>query len=134
MVTGRSGVELVPARGTTSSVHPCTDVTRSRWHAGAQSATGSSTGLSAPVLIGEGTSTMLTSLWRRFSGQPTSHPWRRVKILVVDEELPVCQFVDRVLSDAGCVTEVASSLYAALARQLDPDSKVLYLTGYSDVL
>jgi two-component system cell cycle sensor histidine kinase/response regulator CckA len=83
-------------------------------------------------------------------------------VLIVDDEEPVRQFVDRVLRDAGHATILAadgpSALEAAakttpdlvvtdvnmpgmtgdeLARQLrlrEPALKVLYLTGYADQL
>ena len=84
-------------------------------------------------------------------------------VLIVDDEEPVRNFVDRVLRDAGYETAVASGGAEAiaiartigsfdvlvtdmmmpqmagdeLARRLrlhEPDVKVLYLTGYSDRL
>jgi two-component system cell cycle sensor histidine kinase/response regulator CckA len=86
-----------------------------------------------------------------------------VKVLIVDDDPSMCQYVDRVLRNYGYVTTVAFDSHEALAkattegpfdllltdeempglrghelashvRQLDPDVKVLYLTGYSDLL
>jgi CheY-like chemotaxis protein len=86
-----------------------------------------------------------------------------VSALVVDDEEPICRFVDRVLRDAGYQTviasdgpeaiEVASTLasldilvtdvmmpqmagdeLARRLRLLQPSLKVLYLTGYADHL
>ena len=86
-----------------------------------------------------------------------------VSVLVVDDEEPVRKFVDRVLRDAGYHTIVApdgpeaiemasklDSLHIVVTdvmmpkmagdemgrrlRQLRPDLKVLYLTGFSDTL
>jgi two-component system cell cycle sensor histidine kinase/response regulator CckA len=85
-----------------------------------------------------------------------------VRVLIVDDEEPVRNFVDRVLRDAGYDTTVAAggseALQAAAAgafavvvtdvmmpqmngdelarrlRQRDPAVKVLYLTGFADQL
>jgi two-component system cell cycle sensor histidine kinase/response regulator CckA len=85
---------------------------------------------------------------------------RPMSILIVDDELSVCKFVQRVLSEAGYVTttagggpeaiEIASKLEPLdilvmmpqmsgdeLARRLRltrPSLKILYLTGFSDRL
>jgi two-component system cell cycle sensor histidine kinase/response regulator CckA len=88
---------------------------------------------------------------------------RPLSVLVVDDEEPIRQFVDRVMRDAGYETaqapngaealEVASKLpvldmlitdvmmpqmlgdeLARRLRQRQPDLKVLYLTGFSDRL
>jgi two-component system cell cycle sensor histidine kinase/response regulator CckA len=92
----------------------------------------------------------------------TTSAKQRMTVLIVDDEEPVRQFVDRVLRDAGHTTMLAadgpSALEAAakttpdlvvtdvnmpgmtgdeLARQLrlrEPALKVLYLTGYADQL
>jgi two-component system cell cycle sensor histidine kinase/response regulator CckA len=87
----------------------------------------------------------------------------RASVLIVDDEAAVCEFVDRVLHDHGYRTEVAYSASGALAkieacgrfdllltdvnmpqvsgdalaaqvRRRDPAVKVLYFTGYSDLL
>jgi two-component system cell cycle sensor histidine kinase/response regulator CckA len=86
-----------------------------------------------------------------------------LKVLCVDDELAVCKVVDQTLRDAGHDTKIAFNAASALAmietfgpfdllltdvnmpcvlgnelasrtRQLDPAIKVLYLTGYSDLL
>ena len=86
-----------------------------------------------------------------------------VRVLIVDDEPPILDFVGRVLRDAGYVTAVAASGADALrvaaeldhidllltdfrmpqmngdelARRLraaDPDLRVLYLTGFADHL
>ena len=96
------------------------------------------------------------SRWKTAS--PTS-----ISVLIVDDEEPICRFVERVLRDAGYKTfvagngaeavETASKLESLdvlltdvmmpkmtgdeLARRLRQDRptiKVLYLTGYSDSL
>jgi two-component system cell cycle sensor histidine kinase/response regulator CckA len=88
---------------------------------------------------------------------------RNVKVLVVDDEQSVREFVHRVLQEAGYVTAVAASgpealrmfndsgspdllladvnmpgmngnELAAKMRQQAPDLKVLYLTGFADQL
>jgi two-component system cell cycle sensor histidine kinase/response regulator CckA len=90
-------------------------------------------------------------------------PRAPLKVLIVDDELAVCKFVDQVLRGAGHDTKIAWNASSALAmierfgafdllltdvvmphvhghelasrtRQIDPDIKVLYLTGYSDLL
>jgi CheY-like chemotaxis protein len=89
-------------------------------------------------------------------------PKRRLSVLIVDDDLAVLSFVERVLSEAGYHTMVASNGPDAiklarkspfdllltdvnmpqmtgdeLARRLrheEPTLKVLYLTGYSDQL
>lgn len=87
----------------------------------------------------------------------------KASIVIVDDEAPVRQFVRRVLDEAGYVTSVAESGPAALElisgsgapdllltdlrmpemggdalalhlRALNPDLKVLYLTGFADDL
>jgi two-component system, cell cycle sensor histidine kinase and response regulator CckA len=94
---------------------------------------------------------------------PQPKPLRAVSILVVDDEEPVRDFVQRVLDEAGYGSSVAESGLAALRlvsetgapdllltdlgmpgmrgdelaatmRRASPDLKVLYLTGYSDQL
>jgi two-component system cell cycle sensor histidine kinase/response regulator CckA len=86
-----------------------------------------------------------------------------IRVLVVDDESSVLEFVDRVLRGAGYLTTLAASGREALARtatsdpfrllvtdvimpemrgdelaarlrQSQPDLPVLYLTGYSDTL
>ena len=98
---------------------------------------------------------------RRSSNTP--RPCEPLKILVVDDDLAICKFVDRVLRAAGHDTKIAFNASTALAmietfgsfdvlvtdvnmpnvpgnelateaRRIDPDMKVLYLTGYSDLL
>lgn len=90
-------------------------------------------------------------------------PSRAFRILIVDDEPPVVQFVDRTLRAAGYETVTAPDGETALAtaaahgpfdllltdlmmpgipgdqlahalRRQDPDLPVLYLTGYSDRL
>ena len=84
------------------------------------------------------------------------------RVLVVDDEPTILSFVDRVLRDAGYATTLAGGGAQALAaakpgsfdllltdvampemsgdelarqlRQIEPQLKVLYLTGYSDRL
>ena len=84
-------------------------------------------------------------------------------LLIVDDEMAVCDLVDRVLREGGYETEVADGGPAALekvkscgpfdllltdvnmpdltgdelvaqVRRLDPATNVLYFTGYSDLL
>jgi two-component system cell cycle sensor histidine kinase/response regulator CckA len=84
-------------------------------------------------------------------------------VLIVDDERPIVEFVDRVLRAAGYETTIALDGESALAtaqasgpidllltdlmmpamtgaalaqalRRQDPDLKVLYLTGYADQL
>lgn len=86
-----------------------------------------------------------------------------VSVLIVDDEEPICRFVERVLREAGYKTAVANNGAEALEvaarlesldilvtdvmmpkmmgdelarrlRQDQPSLKVLYLTGYSDSL
>jgi CheY-like chemotaxis protein len=88
---------------------------------------------------------------------------RAQRVLIVDDEPSVCEFVRLVLSDAGYRTEIATSGDAALGqierhgpfdlvvtdlmmpgmfgdelarrvRRTDPSTKILYLTGCSDRL
>jgi two-component system cell cycle sensor histidine kinase/response regulator CckA len=89
-------------------------------------------------------------------------PAAKVRILVVDDEEPVRNFVDRVLRDAGYETVLAGSGHEALQaaasgsfdlivtdvmmpqmngdelarrlRQNEPGLKILYLTGFADQL
>ena len=104
---------------------------------------------------------MLEAFWKRWRARPL--PRSPLKVLIVDDEPSVCQFVEHVLRDEGYATETAFSGSTALsivetygpfdllvtdvnmpnmrghelaaeARRLDPDIKVLYLTGYSDLL
>ena len=101
-------------------------------------------------------------LKRRLSGE-APRPRTPLKVLIVDDELAVCKFVDQVLRDAGYDTRIASNASSAVAmieafgpfdllltdvnipfvlgtelafrtRRIDPNTKVLYLTGYSDLL
>ena len=87
----------------------------------------------------------------------------RERILIVDDEAPIVEFVERTLRGAGYQTSAASNGESALAvarasgpfdllitdvmmpgmpgdelarllRRNDPDLKVLYLTGFSDHL
>jgi two-component system, cell cycle sensor histidine kinase and response regulator CckA len=96
-------------------------------------------------------------------GAPAASTFRSLRILVVDDEEPIRRFVQRVLSDAGHRPTLAVDGDAALAiaraqgpfdlllsdvnmpnmmgdelarrlRQDDPSLKVLYLTGFSDLL
>jgi len=86
-----------------------------------------------------------------------------LKVLIVDDEPAVCLFVERVLQQCGYTTEIVHSPSAALItfvtsgpfdvlltdenmpearghelaaqlRHLDPELRVLYVTGYSDML
>jgi CheY-like chemotaxis protein len=95
-------------------------------------------------------------------GQP-SVPATPIRVLVVDDEVQICEFVSRVLEDAGYRVTIASNGPAAIdtvaregapdllltdfkmpqmdgdelaarLRQSTPDLKVLYLTGYSQAL
>lgn len=88
---------------------------------------------------------------------------RRYRVLIVDDDRPVVEYVDRVLRQAGYETALAFSGQSAVAtahacghvdllltdvmmpemlgdalahtlRREDPDLPVLYLTGYSDQL
>src|SRR5689334_14661347 len=113
---------------------------------------------------------MLRSAWDRVVpaisdrlGHEPTHPERPLRVLVVDDETSIRQFVSRVLVDAGmttwCAADGADALRVAselgtldllltdvmmptmngdeLARRLrlrDPDLTVLYLTGFSDRL
>ena len=107
---------------------------------------------------------MLADIWKKyFSNQVVQSRRPVVKVLIVDDEPAVCDFVERALRGDGYVTEVAYNGSVALAkaerfghfdllvtdvnmphlkghdlarqvRRLDPDIKVLYLTGYSDLL
>ena len=90
-------------------------------------------------------------------------PAERARILIVDDEPGIREFVDRALSEAGYITATAANGPDALRvaegfgtfellltdvrmpamdgddlarriRQREPDVKVLYLTGYSDRL
>jgi two-component system, cell cycle sensor histidine kinase and response regulator CckA len=92
-----------------------------------------------------------------------SRPRAAARILVVDDEASIVEFADKVLRVAGYETMTATSGDAALKaceqqglpdllltdvkmprmegdelaarlRQMDPDLKVLYLTGYADQL
>src|SRR3954452_13694109 len=101
-------------------------------------------------------------LKRRRSNE-APRPRTPLKVLIVDDELAVCRFVDQVLRDAGHDTKIAFNASTALAmvetfgpfdllltdvnmpyvpgnelasrtRRIDPNIKVLYLTGYSDLL
>jgi CheY-like chemotaxis protein len=94
---------------------------------------------------------------------PTSAADRSMSILVVDDEEGIRRYVDRVLSEAGHRTTLSASGAEAIAavtqgarfdllltdvmmpgmtgaelalrlREVDPDLKVLYLTGYADRL
>jgi two-component system cell cycle sensor histidine kinase/response regulator CckA len=94
---------------------------------------------------------------------PPANAFRPLRVLVVDDEEPIRRFVERVLTDAGHRTTLAvdgeDALKVAkahgpfdllltdvnmpnlmgdeLARRLrkdDPSLKVLYLTGFSDLL
>lgn len=105
----------------------------------------------------------IIALVRRYASRMNSTAPPNVSVLIVDDEEPVRKFVDRVLSDAGYRTALASNGAEAielaskldrldvlvtdlmmpemqgdeLARRLRADSpslKVLYLTGYSDRL
>jgi CheY-like chemotaxis protein len=96
-------------------------------------------------------------------GAPDASTFRPLRILVVDDEEPIRRFVQRVLSDAGHQPTLAVDGDDALAiaktqgpfdlllsdvnmpnmmgdelarrlRQDDPSLKVLYLTGFSDLL
>jgi len=87
----------------------------------------------------------------------------KASVVIVDDEAPVRQFVRRVLDEAGYVTTVVGSAAAALEliadagapdllltdlrmpemdgdvlatrlRAMNPDLKVLYLTGFADDL
>jgi CheY-like chemotaxis protein len=87
----------------------------------------------------------------------------RLRVLIVDDEAAVCSFVARVLQRDGHTTEIAHNPLEALdkfvtlgpfdllltdenmveasghelaaqVRRLDPDIRVLYVTGYSDML
>jgi two-component system cell cycle sensor histidine kinase/response regulator CckA len=89
--------------------------------------------------------------------------FRNARILIVDDEPSILSFIDQAMRIAGHKTQTASSGLAALEmcakngvpdllltdykmpgmdgdtlaaqlRQRDPDLKVLYLTGYADVL
>jgi CheY-like chemotaxis protein len=99
---------------------------------------------------------------KRYAARLKAEPKRRVSVLIVDDDHAVLSFVERVLSEAGYETMVASNGPDAiklarktpidllltdvnmpqmtgdeLARRLrheEPTLKVLYLTGYSDQL
>jgi two-component system cell cycle sensor histidine kinase/response regulator CckA len=105
----------------------------------------------------------VVAAFKELAPSPSRRPAaKRVRILVVDDEEPVRNFVDRVLRDAGYETVLAGSgndaLKAAEAgpfdllvtdvmmpqmngdevarrlRLIDPQLKVLYLTGFADQL
>ena len=107
--------------------------------------------------------TALFSFGKVSASRMTSTPKRPISVLIVDDEDGLRKFVDRVLSEAGYTTTVASdgpeAIEAAaklgtidllvtdlmmpqmtcdeLARRLrlnQPSLKVLYLTGFSDRL
>jgi len=106
---------------------------------------------------------VLADIWKRYVASHFVRSGPRIKVLIVDDESAVCDFVERVLREDGYETEVAYDGSVALAkaetlgrfdllltdvnmphlkghdlarhfRRLDPDIKVLYLTGYSDLL
>jgi CheY-like chemotaxis protein len=106
---------------------------------------------------------VFTDSWHRSSANGTPRSAARAKVLIVDDEIFVCQFAERILRDDGYQTEVACSASAALERveacarfdmlltdvnmpqvsgnalaaqmrRLNPEIKVLYLTGYSHLL
>lgn len=103
------------------------------------------------------------SIARAYAGKLRAEPKGPAHILIVDDEEPVRRFVERVLSEAGYETSVASDGTEAIAlaaklssidllvtdvmmpnmlgdelarrlRQGEPDLKVLYITGYTDRL
>ena len=105
---------------------------------------------------------MFSLVWEYASRWKTASPIS-ISVLIVDDEEPICRFVQRVLRDAGYKTFVAGSGAEAVAlasklealdvlvtdvmmpkmmgdevarrlRQDRPALKVLYLTGYSDSL
>jgi CheY-like chemotaxis protein len=95
--------------------------------------------------------------------EQTAGPAAPIRVLVVDDEVQICEFVSRVLEEAGYRVTTAGHGAAAIAhveqhgapdllltdfkmpqmdgdelaarlRQSIPDLKVLYLTGYSQAL
>ena len=108
-------------------------------------------------------SSSVFSRLRQFTSRRKEAPTGPVSVLIVDDEEPICRFVERVLRDAGYKTATAGSGAEALelasklesldvlvtdvmmpkmtgdelarrVRQDQPSVKVLYLTGYSDSL
>jgi len=99
---------------------------------------------------------------KRWADSPATASDRMPRILVVDDEEPLLRYVNRVLSGAGYLVTLASGGPAAIEaaardrfdllvtdvsmpemsgaqlvlrlRQDDPDLKVLYLTGCTDLL
>ena len=103
------------------------------------------------------------SLVRQYVSRRKGAAPMSVSVLIVDDEEPICRFVERVLREAGYKTSVAGDGVEALEvaaklesldllvtdvmmpkmmgdelarrmRQDQPSLKVLYLTGYSDSL
>lgn len=108
-------------------------------------------------------SSLLTDVMERVRQWKRRNDRHTVRALIVDDEDPICRFVDRVLTDAGLETVTACDGPGALAalekigeldilvtdlmmpnmtgdelarrmRLREPDLRVLYLTGYSDRL
>jgi CheY-like chemotaxis protein len=115
------------------------------------------------VFVANESGSMFSLVQQYASRWKSAAPASTTNVLIVDDEEPICRFVERVLRDAGYKTfvansgaeavEVASKLasldvlvtdvmmpkmmgdeVARRLRQDRPGLKVLYLTGYSDSL